>query len=142
MTTEPIRREMMTTAPVSKGQVWTGRVMSGAVVLFMLFDAAIKFLQPQAVLQTTITELGYKPHHLLVHGFSALLATLLYAMPRTSVLGAVLLTGHLGGAIASHLRVDNPLFSNTLFPVYTAIFLWGGLWLRDERVRRLLPLSR
>jgi hypothetical protein len=132
----------METNKISKSQIWTGRIMSGFVILFMLFDAVIKFIKPPQVIETTVNELGYSEHHIMLHGFSALIPTILYAMPRTSILGAVLLTAHLGGAIASHVRVDNPLFSHTLFPVYTAILMWGGVWLRDERLQEVFPLKK
>jgi DoxX-like family len=117
-------------------------IMRWFVILFMLFDAIIKFIKPQPVIQTTINEMGYQEHHILVHGLSSLICTLLFMFPRTSILGAILMTGHLGGAIASHLRVDNPLFSNTLFPVYIGVMMWGSLWLQTTKVRNLLPLVR
>jgi hypothetical protein len=113
--------------------------MSAFVILFMLFDAAIKFLKLPAVIQTTVNELGYSEHHILIHGLLALIPTILYAFPKTSVLGAILLTAHLGGAIASNLRVDNPLFSNILFPVYVGVLMWGGLWLRLPQLSELIP---
>ena len=130
----------MSTNMISKPQLLTGRIISGLVILFMLFDAAIKFIKPAEVIQTTVNELGYAEHHILIHGILALTVTLLYAIPRTSILGAILLTAHLGGAIASNLRVDNPIFSNTLFPVYVGILAWLGLWLRNIELRRLVPL--
>lgn len=126
----------------SKSWLWIGRIMSWFVILFMLFDAIIKFLKLDVVIKTTVDELGYSDHHILLHGFFALIPTILYAIPRTSVLGAVLLTAHLGGAIASNLRVDNPVFSTTLFPVYTAILMWGGIWLREGRLRSILPVRK
>src|SRR5688500_3100845 len=101
----------METNKISTSRLWTGRIMSGFVILFMLFYAIIKFFKPPVVIQTTVAELGYAEHHILLHGLFALIPTILYIIPRTSVLGAVLLTAHLGGAIASHLRVDNPVFS-------------------------------
>ena len=125
----------------NKRQIITGWIISGFVILFMLFDATIKFLKPTEVITTTVIELGYAEHHILIHGTLALMATLLYAIPRTSILGAILLTGHLGGAIASHLRVGNPIFSNTLFPVYVGILLWLGLWLRNKQLKTLLPIT-
>jgi hypothetical protein len=124
----------------SKTQRIIGNTMSGIVILFMLFDSTLKFLKPQAVLETTIDQLGYKEHHIFVHGLITLIPTILFAIPRTAILGAILLTAVFGGAIASHLRVDNPLFSHMLFPVYIGILMWGGLWLRDERIRWILPL--
>ena len=132
----------MNTNTISKTQLWTGRIMSSLVILFMLFDAVLKFIKPEAVIQTTIHELGYQEHHILIHGLLALIPTILYAIPRTSVLGAVLLTAHLGGAIASHMRVDNPLFSHLLFPVFVAILMWGGIWLRDNRLQKMIPLKQ
>jgi hypothetical protein len=132
----------METKQNSKAALWTGVIMRWFVILFMLFDAIIKFIKPEPVIQTTIQELGYKEHHILIHGLTGLIPTILFIIPRTSVLGAILLTAHLGGAIASHVRVDNPLFSHTLFPVYTAVIMWGSLWLRNERLRNLLPLVK
>ena len=126
---------------VSKAQLWSGRIITGFVILFMLFDAIIKFVKPQVVIQTTVNELGYAEHHIIIHGVLALVATVLYAIPRTSLLGAVLLTAHFGGAIASHLRIDSPLFSHTLFPVYVGIFTWAGVLLRQPELRRFFPLT-
>lgn len=119
----------------------TSIVLKWFVVVFMLFDSIIKFIKPEPVIQTTINELGYKEHHILIHAFTSLVPTLLFIFPRTSVLGGVLMTAHLGGAIASHVRVDNPLFSHTLFPVYVGLMMWGSLWLSNERVRKVLPLQ-
>lgn len=132
----------METNKISKIRLWTGRIMSLLVILFMLFDAIIKFLKPAEVIKTTVNELGYGEHHIILHGFFSLIPTILYSIPRTSILGAVLLTAHLGGAIASHLRVDNPVFSHTLFPVYIATLMWGGVWLRDEHLRSIFPFKR
>ena len=129
--------EPMTTTTNSKATIWTSRIMSGLVILFMLADSIFKFIQPAEVVQGTI-DLGWASHHIAVIGTLGLLSIVLYAIPRTAVLGAILLTGYFGGAIATHLRLDNPLFSHILFPVYLAILAWGGLWLRDERVRRIL----
>jgi hypothetical protein len=86
-------------------------------------------------------QLGWNVKHVLVIAALELVGTLLYAIPRTAALGAVLLTGVLGGAVATHLRIDNPLLSHTLFPLYVGSLMWGGLWLRNARVRALLPLS-
>ncbi len=123
---------------ISKGRLWTARIFSGLVILFMLFDSITKFIKPAEVVEGT-KSLGYAEHHLLVIGLLGLLSTILYAIPRTSVLGAVLLTGYFGGAIATHVRMDDPLFSHILFPVYLAVLMWGGIWLRDERVRNVIP---
>lgn len=132
----------MTDNYTSKGGRIASIIMKWFVILFMLFDGIIKFIKPEPVIQTTINELGYKEHHILAHGFLSLIPTLLFVFPRTAVLGAVLMTGHLGGAIASHVRVDNPLFSHTLFPVYIGLLAWGSLWLANERLRSLLPIVK
>jgi len=132
---------MENTHQISKGQLWTSRIMSGIVILFMLFDSIFKLIKPAAVVEGTL-ELGYAEHHIIVMGILGLLSILLYAIPRTSVLGVVLLTGYFGGVIATHLRLHNPLFSHTLFPVYLAVLAWGGLWLRNETLRTLFPLRQ
>ena len=118
-----------------------GYAMSGLVIAFMLFDGSIKLIPMDVVLETHTT-LGYPATVELARalGLLGLLCTALYAYPRTSVLGAILLTGYMGGTVATHLRVGNPLFSHMLFGVYLALFAWGGLYLRDSRVRALLPL--
>jgi ABC-type transport system involved in cytochrome c biogenesis permease component len=128
-------------APLSKGRLWTGRIMSGLPALFLLIDAVGKLLRPAPVVETTV-QLGYPESVLLGLGIVLLTCTILYLMPRTAVLGAILLTGYLGGAIATHVRVGSPLFSHILFPVYLAVLIWGGLFLRDERLRALIPLRR
>ena len=128
----------METTNTSKSRLWTGRIMSGLVILFMLFDGAIKFMLTDEAIKASIDSLGYAEHHLPIMGILALVCTTLYIIPATSVLGAILLTGYFGGAIATHVRVDNPLFSHTLFPIYLAILMWGGIWLRNERLRRVL----
>lgn len=127
------------TDTISKSRLWTARIMGGLVILFMLMDSIAKLIQPVEVIEGTIS-LGYAEHHILVIGILGLVSIILYAIPRTSLLGVVLLTGYYGGVIATHLRLDNPLFTHTLFPVYLAVLAWGALWLRDERVRNLIPL--
>lgn len=129
------------TDTISKSRLWTARVMSGLVILFMLMDSIFKFIQPAPVVEEML-ELGFAEHHIVVIGMLGLLSVLLYAFPRTSILGAVLLTGYFGGAIATHVRLDNPLLSHTLFPVYLAVLAWGGIWLRDEWVRKLIPIRK
>ena len=129
------------TAPVSKGSLWTGRVLSILSILFLLMDAVMKLIKPAFVVDATV-KLGYQENIIQGLGIALLISTILYATPRTSVLGAVLLTGYLGGAVASNLRVGSPLFSHVLFPVYFALVLWGGLYLRDKRLRGLVPLRR
>lgn len=132
----------METNNISKSQLWTGRIMSGLVILFLSFDGIFKFIKPAEVIQVTVNELGYAEHHILTLGFLVLIPTLLYAIPRTSILGAILLSAYLGGAIATHLRIDSPLFSHILFPLYIAILMWGGLWLRVPVLRALLPFKK
>lgn len=128
-------------APVSKGQLWAGRVLSGIAVLFMLFDTVIHAMKPPAVIQG-FAQLGFPLSAAIPLSTIEFIAIVLYVIPRTSVLGAILLTGYLGGAIAIQVRVGAPLLSTVLAPVYVALFLWGGLYLRDERVRTLIPLRR
>ena len=120
---------------VSTAAVWSGRALSGLLILFLLFDGAIK-LVPLEIVTTTSLQLGIPTHLARTLGVLTLIGTLLYAFPRTAVLGAILLTGYFGGAIYVHVRADSPLFSHTLFGVYLGIIMWGGLWLRDPRCAR------
>ncbi|HEV2506589.1 MAG TPA: DoxX family protein [Mesorhizobium sp.] len=130
------------TKTVSTRALWAGRIMSGLIVLFMIFDGVIK-LPPLDIVTQTMTEIGWPADvgtaRLL--GIIGLVSTALYAWPRTSFLGAILLTAYFGGAIATHIRIGNPLFSHTFFGIYLGLLLWGGLWLRDPRLRALLPFS-
>jgi hypothetical protein len=121
----------------SRAARWTGRVLSGIAVLFLTFDMTIKLSMAKQAVDGT-TQLGWQPHHLPILGAIQLACLVLYLVPRTAPLGAVLWTGYLGGAIATHLRLDNPLFTHILFPIYVAALLWGGLYLRDWRVRALI----
>ena len=129
--------------PVSKPALWMGRVLSGLVILFLLFDGAIK-LVPWPVVTETMDRIGYGSSETLARslGIITIVCTVLYAIPPTSILGAILLTGYLGGAIASHVRIGSPLFTHVLFGVYLGVMLWGGLWLRDRNLRALLPFHR
>jgi hypothetical protein len=127
------------TAPISKKQLWTGRILSGVAVAFLLFDALLKFMKLAPVTEA-FTRLGFPTSLVLSIGIVLLAGTFVYVIPRTSVLGAILLTGYLGGAVATHVRVGDPLFSHVLFPVYLGLLLWGGLFLREERLRALIPL--
>ena len=120
---------------------WIGRVLTGVAVLFLTFDMGIKLVGAKEAVEGTV-QLGWAPHHLPILAVIELACLVLYLIPRTAPLGAVLWTGYLGGAIATHLRVDNPLFSHTLFPIYVAALVWGGLYLRDARVRALLRPAR
>ncbi|CAN7238058.1 DoxX family protein [Mesorhizobium sp. LjRoot246] len=130
------------TALVSPGALWTGRALSGVIVLFMIFDGVIK-LPPLDIVTQTMVPLGWPadPNVARMLGVIGLISTALYAVPRTAVLGAILLTAYMGGAIATNVRVDSPLFSHTLFGVYLGVTLWGGLYLRDPRTRALIPFS-
>ena len=125
----------------SRTALWAGRVLSGIAVLFLIFDGAIELVPIQPVIDS-LRELGYPASDSFARflGAVTLICTALYAWPRTAVLGAVLLTGLMGGAIASHLRLGDPLFTHTLLGVWLGLFLWAGLWLRDERVRRFMPM--
>ena len=121
----------------SSKAIWTGRVLSGLAVLFFLFDSAAKLARSAPSLKGTV-ELGFPTSSVIPIGIILLACTIIYLIPRTSIVGAVLLTGYLGGAVAAQLRVGNPLASHTLFPIYVAVLVWGGLFLRDRRVRALL----
>ena len=127
------------TVSVSNKKLWLGRILSALSILFLLFDSAVKLMKLPPAVQGTV-ELGYPPSVIVGLGMLLLACVVAYAIPRTSVLGAILLTGYLGGAIASQLRVGNPLFSHILFPIYVALLIWGGLYLRDHRLRALIPL--
>jgi hypothetical protein len=128
-------------APLSKGKLWTGRIMSALPALFLLVDAIGKLVKPAPVVEGTV-QLGYPESVLLGLGIVLLTCTVLYVIPQTAILGAILLTGYLGGAVATHVRVGSPLITHILFPVYVAVLVWGGLYLRDERLRALIPLRR
>ena len=124
---------------MSAGWLWTGRFLSGVAVLFLTFDAAVKVLKLDLAVQAT-KQLGYPENVIVALGLIEIVCLIAYVIPRTSVLGVVVWTGYLGGAVASQFRVGNPLFSHTLFPIYVATFLWAGLWLRDEQLRSVLPM--
>src|SRR5271169_2072842 len=125
------------TIAVSKPALWSGRLLSGLVIVFLLFDGAIK-LVPWPVVTETMDRMGYGSSETLARslGIITIVCTVLYSVPPTSILGAILLTGYLGGAMASHVRIDSPLFSHTLFGLYLGLMVWGGLWLRDPALRK------
>jgi ABC-type uncharacterized transport system permease subunit len=127
------------TAPVSTRQLWAGRITSGLAIAFLLFDSAMKVLKLAPAVEGTV-ELGYPESAVLGIGLCQLVCLVAYAVPRTAIIGAVLMTGYLGGAIATHVRVGNPLFSHVLFPIYVAALVWGGLFLRDGRLRALVAV--
>jgi hypothetical protein len=124
---------------VSKKALWSGRTFSGLVAAFMIFDAVIHLMKPAPVVEA-FAKLGYPLRLAVVLGIVELLCVLLYVIPRTSILGAILLTGYLGGAIAIQLPTGNSLFGEVLFPVYIGVLVWGGIYLRDDRLRTLIPL--
>jgi len=128
-------------APLAQKWIWTGRILSGLMVLFLLFDGIIKFMKIQPVIDT-FAQLGWPIKFAVPIGIIDVVCAVLYAIPRTAVLGALLMTGLLGGAIATHVRIESPLFSHTLFGVYMGLVAWGALYLREPRLRALLPVSR
>jgi hypothetical protein len=121
----------------SNAQRWTGRILSGVAVLFLTFDIVIKFMHIAPVTQA-MAQLGIPDHLVLTIATIQTVCLVLYLIPRTSVLGAILYTGYLGGAILANLRVELPLFSHVLFPTYIGALLWAGLYLRDTRPRALI----
>jgi hypothetical protein len=133
----PVQTQPATTTKASRN---TGYVLTTLFSLFMLMDAGMKFSHAAPVVEAN-NQLEFPLHLVPAIGVLAIVLLALYLIPRTSVLGAVLFTGYLGGAIALHLRVDDPVFSHILFPIYIALFLWGGLWLRNAILRELFPLT-
>ena len=137
---------MTTLAPVfavepveisNKGR-WVGRILSGIALSFLAFDTVLHLLAVAPAVKGS-EELGYAASVLVPLGIVELVCWVLYVIPRTALLGAVLWTGYLGGAVATHVRVDNPLFSHVLFPVYVGAMLWFGLGLRDKRLQAMAP---
>ena len=128
-------------AGASKRRLWAGRILSGLAVAFLAFDCTIKLLQLTPAVESTV-QLGYPASVIVPLGVIQLVCLALYLIPRTAVLGAILWTGYLGGAIATHVRLGNPLFTHVLFPIYLAILIWGGLYLRDDRLRAIFPLRQ
>lgn len=124
---------------ISKKALWAGRIISWLPILFLLFDASMKLIKAVPVVEGTV-KLGYQESTIVPLGIVLLVCTVLYAIPQTSVLGAMLLTGYLGGAVATHVRVGDPLLTHVLFPVYMGILVWLGLYLREPRLRALAPL--
>ncbi|WP_447759609.1 DoxX family protein [Sphingopyxis panaciterrae] len=130
----------MTEAAPSKKALIAGRILSGLVIAFLLFDAGLKLVAPQFAIDNSPPDLGWKLDIGTMHmlGILLLIPTLLHIWPRTSLLGAILITGYLGGAIATHVRIGSPLFSHILFGVYLGVMLWAGLWLRSPALRLLI----
>jgi hypothetical protein len=127
------------TKSYSRNRLWAGRILTGLAGVFFIFDAGIKLLKVPAAVQGTI-QVGYPESTIVGIGAVLLACTLLYLIPRTSILGAVLITGYLGGAVATNVRAETGAF-NILFPVIFGCIAWGGLWLRDTRLQQLLPLK-
>ena len=134
----------MTDQQTGKGQLIAGHVLSGLVILFLLFDAGLKLVSPETAIKYSPPDLGWPLDVPTMTMLATLLLipTLLYIWPRTAILGAILITGYLGGAIGTHVRIGSPLFSHSLFGVYLGLRLWGGLWLRDPQLRALFPFRR
>lgn len=143
MTAIALDAPVSSTSTVSPGRarLWTGRVLSSLVTAFLLFDVTLKLLHPPMVVEGT-AKLGYPESSILVSAILLLGSLVLHLVPRTAVLGAVLLTGYLGGAVATHLRVGDPVFSHTVFPVYVGALVWAGLVLRRPSLAPLLGLGR
>jgi len=128
---------METTNTSSKKMKITGWVLSILAILLLLVDGFAKLIKPEPVVQATL-QLGYPESTITTIGILVIICVIIYAIPKFSFLGAILLTGFLGGAIATHFRINNPLFSHTLFPVYVLLFIWLGLYLRSASLRKLL----
>jgi len=126
--------------PASKGRLWTGRIISALVVLFLLFDGVTKVMRVRAVLDAS-AQLGYPVSTIVGIGITLLVCTAFYVIPQTSVLGAILLTAYLGGAVATQVRVGNPIFE-TLFPIIFGALLWAGIFLREGRLGALIPVRK
>ena len=124
---------------ISKGRLWAGRIIGGLPALFLLMDAIMKLVKPPFVVAETV-RIGYPENSIVGLGVVLLACTILYLIPKTSVLGAILLTGYLGGAVATHVRFPEGWFP-IVFPVIFGVLLWGGLWLRDGRLQKLIPLK-
>lgn len=132
-------REETIAAPTTAKRPWAGIIVTALPVLFLLFDAVMKLMNPAPVVES-MQRLGYPQGLAPAIGILQLACLAAYVVPRTSVLGAILLTGYLGGAVATHVRVGDPLFSHVLFPVYVGVLVWAGLYLREPRLRALVPL--
>ncbi|HET6669974.1 MAG TPA: DoxX family protein [Pyrinomonadaceae bacterium] len=127
------------TPSISKGRLWAGRILGGLPALLLLVDAIGKLVKPAPVVEATV-KLGYPESVIIGIGVVLLICTILYLLPKTAVLGAILLTGYLGGAVATHVRAGEGWFP-ILFPIVFGVLLWAGLWLRDERLQKLIPLQ-
>lgn len=126
------------TTPTSRIQLWAGRTLTAIPALFMLMDGVGKILRPPAVLEPSLA-MGFNAQDVLTLGIIQLACVAFFLVPRTAALGGILLTAYLGGAISIHVKLHNPLFTHILFPVYLGVMVWGGLYMRDSRVRALIP---
>ncbi len=126
---------------ISPIKLWVARIMWGIALVFMLFDTGIKLMRESHAVEGTV-QLGYPESTVQLLGIIEAVCLVLYFIPRTSVLGMVLLTGYFGGAVATHVRLENPLFSHVLFSVYIALMMWGSLYLREPRLQELLPFRK
>ncbi|MCC6328908.1 MAG: DoxX family protein [Acidobacteria bacterium] len=122
-----------------KGKRWAGYILSGLPAIFLILDAVGKLFKPEVVVKGTV-ELGYPESVIVPLGILLLVCTIIYLIPQTAVLGAILLTGYLGGTVATHVRIGNPLFTHILFGVYLGVMLWLGIYFRESRLRQLVPL--
>jgi hypothetical protein len=138
MTNPEIQPMPSTESSISNKRLWAGRIVSGLPALFLLMDGSMKLYKPRVVVQATV-QMGYPESAIIGLGAVLLLSTLLYLLPRTAILGAILLTGYLGGAVASQVRVSAVPF-NIIFPALIGALLWGGLWLRDRRLQAFIPV--
>ena len=138
---QPLAESVYANVPSSRARRRAGAIMAGIAILFLLFDSLGKLVLAAPVVEGSV-QLGYPESSVRLIGIILLTCLITYAVPRTSVLGAVLLTGYLGGAVATQLRVGSPLLTHTLFPIYVATLIWGGLLLREDRLRSLFPLRR
>ena len=125
-------------APSSSGMAWTGRILTGLVTLFLIFDSSVKLLKTQQAVQATV-QLGYPENTIVPIGVALLVCLVLYLIPRTAILGGILMTGYLGGATATMVRVSSPWI---LFPVFIGVLAWAGIYLRDPELRRLIPFRK
>ena len=137
----PLSTASRDSGQVSRSTLMIGYALTGLAALFLAFDTVLKLLAIKQAVQST-TELGYPASAVFTIGVIELVCLALYLVPATTVSGAILLVGYLGGAVATHVRVGNPLASHVLFPMYVAAMLWGGLYLREPRLRALLPFRR
>jgi hypothetical protein len=138
---QPIVQTAGSPGSTSMKSIWAGRIISGLITAFMIFDAVIHLMKPAPVVEG-FAKLNFPLRLAVPLGIVELLCIVLYVIPSTSILGAILLTGYLGGAVAIQLPTGNPFFGEILFPVYVGVFLWGGIYLRDARLRALIPFQR